>query len=132
MGHALGLALQGRLNDPVSLALIIVRFAPATGSDLPDLPDALLVHPLAPQLHGGSAHPASGTTIVTDRVSPARVRHLPQVAPWRNLPAGLGRPRGLRRGSAYGSFPAVHQPRRNLSLWRGILLFAASLSRFGF
>src|SRR2546430_10394204 len=56
MGHALGLALQGRLNDPVSLALIICRFAPATGSDLPDLPDALLVHPLAPQLHGGSAH----------------------------------------------------------------------------
>src|SRR2546429_179155 len=47
MGHALGLALQGRLNDAVSLALIIVRFAPATGSDLPDLPDALLVHPLA-------------------------------------------------------------------------------------
>ena len=47
MGHALGLALQGRFNDPVSLALIIVRFAPATGSDLPDLPDALLVHPLA-------------------------------------------------------------------------------------
>src|SRR5206468_933341 len=77
-------------------------------------------------------HPASGTKIVTDRVSPARVRHLPQVAPRRNLPAGLGRPRGLRRGSAYGSFPAVHQPRRNLSLWRGILLFAASLSRFGF
>src|SRR5207244_7941701 len=76
--------------------------------------------------------PASGTKIVTDRVSPARVRHLPQVAPRRNLPAGLGRPRGLRRGSAYGSFPAVHQPRRNLSLWRGILLFAASLSRFGF
>src|SRR5207244_8825991 len=64
--------------------------------------------------------------------SPARVRHLPQVAPRRNLPAGLGRPRGLRRGSAYGSFPAVHKPRRNLSLWRGILLFAASLSRFGF
>src|SRR6059058_5092905 len=56
MGHALGLALQGRLNDPVSLALIVVRFAPATGSDLPDLPDALLVHPLAPKLHGGSAH----------------------------------------------------------------------------
>src|SRR2546429_8254192 len=75
---------------------------------------------------------SSGTKIVTDRVSPARVRHLPQVAPRRNLPAGLGRPRGLRRGSAYGSFPAVHQPRRNLSLWRGILLFAASLSRFGF
>src|SRR5260370_150095 len=43
MGHALGLALQGRFNDPVSLALIIVRFAPATGSYLPDLPDALLV-----------------------------------------------------------------------------------------
>src|SRR2546429_8512819 len=78
------------------------------------------------------ALPISGTKIVTDRVSPARVRHLPQVAPRRNLPAGLGRPRGLRRGSAYGSFLAVHQPRRNLSLWRGILLFAASLSRFGF
>src|SRR5437762_10856909 len=56
MGHALGCAPQGRFNDPVSLALIIVRFAPATGSDLPDLPDALLVHPLAPKLHGGSAH----------------------------------------------------------------------------
>src|SRR5436309_2390956 len=55
MGHALGLALQGRLNDPDSLALIIARFAPATGSDLPDLPDALFVHPLPPQLHGGSA-----------------------------------------------------------------------------
>ena len=53
MGHALGLALQGRFNDPVSLALIIVRFAPATGSYLPDLPDALLVHPLAPQLVDG-------------------------------------------------------------------------------
>src|SRR2546429_3579818 len=28
---------------------------------------------------------SSGTKIVTDRVSPARVRHLPQVAPRRNL-----------------------------------------------
>src|SRR5438046_9386982 len=70
-----------------------------------------------------------GTKIVTDRVSPARVRHLPQVAPRRNLPAGLGRPRGLRRGSAYGSFPAVHQPRRNLSLWLGSLLFTSSFFR---
>src|SRR2546429_6462902 len=71
MGHALGLALQGRLNDPVSLALIIVRFAPATGSDLPDLPDALLVHPLAPQLHGGSAHaePLGDDHILLDRKS---------------------------------------------------------------
>src|SRR5580700_6057697 len=56
MGHTLGFALQGRFNDLVSLALIIVRFASATGCDLPDLPDALLVHPLAPKLHRGSAH----------------------------------------------------------------------------
>ena len=56
MGHALGLALQGRFNDPVSLALIIVRFAPTTRSYLAELPDALLVHSLAPQLHGGSAN----------------------------------------------------------------------------
>src|ERR1700741_1367920 len=56
MVQALGLALQGRLNDPVAPALIIVRFAPATGSDLPDLPDSLPVRPLAPQLPGGSAH----------------------------------------------------------------------------
>src|SRR5207253_8755845 len=82
MGHALGLALQGRLNDPVSLALIICRFAPATGSDLPDLPDALLVHPLAPQLHGGSAHAeplGDGHILLTRHRSqdnPATQRHL--------------------------------------------------------
>src|SRR5256885_10090736 len=82
MGHALGLALQGRLNDAVSLALIIVRFAPATGSDLPDLPDALLVHPLAPQLHGGSAHAeplGDGHILLTRHRSqdnPATQRHL--------------------------------------------------------
>ena len=58
MGHALGLALQGRPNDAVALALIIVRFTPATGSDLLDLPDALLVHTLAPQLHGGRLTPS--------------------------------------------------------------------------
>src|SRR5205807_4658232 len=56
MGHTLGLALQGRFNDPVSLLLRIVHFASATGSDLPNLPDALLVHTLAPQLHSGPAH----------------------------------------------------------------------------
>src|SRR5437879_2199581 len=44
MGHTLGLALQGRFNDPVSLLLHIVHFASATESDLPNLPDALLVH----------------------------------------------------------------------------------------
>ncbi len=59
MGHALGLALQGRLNDAVALALIIVRFAPPTGSDLPDLPDALLVHPLAPQQKSMATNMAS-------------------------------------------------------------------------
>src|SRR6266850_568435 len=82
MGHAFGLALQGRFNDPVSLALIIVRFAPATGSDLPDLPDALLVHPLAPKLHGGSAHaePLGDGHILLTRLrfqdNPAAQRHL--------------------------------------------------------
>src|SRR5437879_2607029 len=59
MGHTLGLALQGRFNDPVPLVLRIVHFAPATRSDLPDLPDALLVHTLAPKLHRGPAHAES-------------------------------------------------------------------------
>src|SRR6267142_2389211 len=82
MGHALGLALQGRFNDPLSLALIIVRFAPATGSDLPDLPDAQLAHPLAPELHGGSAHAepcGDGHVLLTRHRSqdnPATQRHL--------------------------------------------------------
>src|SRR5271166_6221445 len=82
MGHALGLALQGRLNDAVALALSIVRFAPATGSDLPDLPDALLVHTLAPQLHSGSAHaePLGDRHILLTRHrsqdNPAAQRHL--------------------------------------------------------
>jgi len=53
MGHALGLATQGRLNDPVSRGLIVLRFAPSSGGNLPDLSDALLADPLAPQLHGG-------------------------------------------------------------------------------
>src|SRR5207302_7108674 len=59
MGHTLGLALQGRFNDPVPLVLRIVHFAPATRSDLPALPDALLVHTLAPKLHRGPAHAES-------------------------------------------------------------------------
>src|SRR5438876_1165413 len=98
MGHALGLVLQGGFNDPLSLALIIVRFAPATGSDLPDLPDALLVHPLAPQLHGGSAHAeprGDGHILLTRHGSqdnPATQRHLTAVAGQQNvaIAAGLG------------------------------------------
>src|SRR5437879_900319 len=61
---------------------IIARFAPATGSDLPDLPDALFVHPLPPQLHGGSAHaqPRGDGHILLRRHrsqdAPATQRHL--------------------------------------------------------
>ena len=55
MRHALGLALQGGFNDRRSLRLIVLRLAPASGSDLPERPDTLLAHPRAPQLHGGSA-----------------------------------------------------------------------------
>src|SRR5437879_13890171 len=67
MGHTLGLALQGRFNDPVSLLLRIVHFASATGSDLPNLPDALLVHTLAPQLHSGPAHAEIGRASCRER-----------------------------------------------------------------
>ena len=87
MGHALGLALQGRFNDPVSLALVIVRFAPATGSYLPDLPDALIVYTLAPQLHRGSAHaePLGDGHILLPRHrsqdNPAAQRHLLRRSP---------------------------------------------------
>jgi len=42
MGHALGLATQGRLNDLVSRRLIVLRFTPSSGGNLPDLPDALI------------------------------------------------------------------------------------------
>lgn len=34
----------------------------------------------------------------------------------------VGQARGLRRGSAYGSFPSVHKPRRSLSIRRGTVL----------
>src|SRR2546429_8338380 len=37
---------------------------------------------------------------------------------------------GVGRGSGYGSFPAVHSPRRDFSLWRGAFLFAPSLTPF--
>jgi hypothetical protein len=49
---------------------------------LPDLPDALLVHPLAPQLHGGLAHAeplGDGHILLTGHRSqdnPAAQRHL--------------------------------------------------------
>jgi len=39
MSHALGLALQGCFNDRRSLGLIVLRLAPASGGDLPDLPE---------------------------------------------------------------------------------------------
>src|SRR5207247_9122769 len=59
MGHALGLATQGRLNDLVSRALIVLRLTPSSGRNLPDLPDTLIAHPPPPQLHGNPPHPES-------------------------------------------------------------------------
>src|SRR5207244_255619 len=47
---------HARCNDSLSLRVRVVHFASATGSDRPNLPDALLVHTLAPQLHSGPAH----------------------------------------------------------------------------
>jgi len=57
MSHPLGLTLQGRLDDPLARGLIVLRLAPPSGGDLPNLPDALLAHPLAPQQHGGGGSP---------------------------------------------------------------------------
>src|SRR5271170_5704552 len=56
MAHARRLAVQGRLNDRLARGLIVARFSPPSGGDLPNLPDTLLAHPLAPQLHRGAAH----------------------------------------------------------------------------
>src|SRR5271167_4556706 len=82
MCHALGLALQRRFNDPVSFGLIVLRFAPSPGSDLPHFPHPSLVHPLAPQLHRGPIHLKllSNRDIVLTRQrsqnNPAAQRHL--------------------------------------------------------
>ena len=56
MRHARRLALQRRLNDPVSSRLIVLRFSSSTRRDPPDLTNAPLVHPLAPQLHRDPSH----------------------------------------------------------------------------
>ena len=56
MSHAVRLAVQGRFNDLGSRGLIVLRFTPSSGGNLPDLPDPLRAHPLTPQLHGGPAH----------------------------------------------------------------------------
>ena len=52
MGHPFGFGLQGRVNDRITLGLVVVRFAPTPRSNLPDLVNARLPHPLAPEFHG--------------------------------------------------------------------------------
>jgi len=42
MGHPRGLTVQGRLDDPLARGLIVLRLAPPSRGDLPNLPDALL------------------------------------------------------------------------------------------
>src|SRR5277367_3457039 len=56
MAHARGLAVQGGFNDRLARGLIVQRLAPPSWGNLPNRPDALLAHPLAPQLHRGPAH----------------------------------------------------------------------------
>src|SRR5271155_4241278 len=50
MAHARGLAVQGGFNDRRARGLIVQRLAPPSWGNLPNRPEALLEHPLAPQL----------------------------------------------------------------------------------
>src|SRR5580658_100274 len=56
MRHARGLALQRSLNDALPRGSIVSGFSSSTRGDLPNLANAPLVHPLAPQLHRDPIH----------------------------------------------------------------------------
>ena len=59
MRSPLVLALQSRIDNPVSLSLIILRLAPTSRVYLPDLTYPLLPNPLSPHLHRGLLTPSS-------------------------------------------------------------------------
>src|SRR5208283_3775870 len=49
VGHPFGFGLQGRVNDGVTLGLVILRLDPASRSNFPNLVDAPLPHAVAPE-----------------------------------------------------------------------------------
>src|SRR5712672_2062741 len=55
MRHPLGFSLQSGFDDCVSLGLVVARFAPASGCNLPDLADAQFPDSFPPSIHRGAA-----------------------------------------------------------------------------
>lgn len=82
MAHARGPAVQGCFNDRLARGLILQWLSTPSGGDLPNRPDVLFEHPLAPQLHRGPAHlqlPSDRRIILPRKGgqnNPAAQRHL--------------------------------------------------------
>ena len=83
MRHPPGFSLQSGFNDGIPGGLVVMRFAPASGGNLPHLADALITHPFPPEVHSRPADAEEvrhRLVVLASKCSqddPATKRHLP-------------------------------------------------------